>query len=72
MANDPLMRAEEAAAYLRTSIWTLAKLKRNRAGPKFYRVGKSPAARYRKSDIDAWMASNLRYSTKDGADVTRT
>ena len=58
------MTPKEAAEYLRSSPSTLAK--RRLAGgdsPPFTRIG--AAIRYRKSDLDAWMAASVRRSTSD-------
>jgi excisionase family DNA binding protein len=48
---------KEAADYLRSSISTLAKLRHKRKGPAYTRIG--VAIRYRRPDLDAWMASQL-------------
>jgi excisionase family DNA binding protein len=64
MSTETYMTPKEAAAYLRSSPSTLAK--RRLAGgnsPPFTRIG--AAIRYRKSDLDAWMAASVRRSTSD-------
>ena len=56
MTNDLLLTPLEAAAYLRISVATL--LRRSRAGEiPGVRVGK--LWRYRKSDLDEWLASKV-------------
>jgi len=51
----------EAADYLKSSTSTLAKRRLNGDGPSFTRIGR--AIRYRKVDLDAWMAARLTSST---------
>jgi excisionase family DNA binding protein len=48
---------KEAADYLRSSTSTLAKLRHKRKGPAYTRIG--VAIRYRRADLDAWMAGQL-------------
>lgn len=58
MANDQrgtLMRAPEAAEYLKLSTSTLAKLRHRREGPAFLKVGKRVVA-YRLEDLNKWIA----------------
>lgn len=52
---------KEAAAYLRTSPSTLAKRRLYGTGPRYCRIGR--AIRYRKSDLDAFMADTAVKST---------
>jgi excisionase family DNA binding protein len=58
----------EAAAYLHSSISTLAKLRVYGGGPVFHRIGR--AIRYRKADLDQFMeltrASSTSVFQKDG------
>jgi len=65
MKTDPSLKEffkpKEAADYLRTSPSTLAKRRLYGGGPRFTRIGR--AVRYRKSDLDEFMASNLQRST---------
>jgi excisionase family DNA binding protein len=53
----------QAAGYLNSSVSTLAKRRLYGGGPCFTRIGR--AVRYRKSDLDEFMASNLQQSTFD-------
>lgn len=61
MDNDQYLTAREAAAYLKTSTSTLAKRRLYNDSPRFTRIGR--AVRYRKSDLDGFMAANLQRST---------
>jgi excisionase family DNA binding protein len=63
MTTDLYMTPKEAAEYLRSSPSTLAKRRLFGGGPIFTRIGK--AVRYRRSDLDAWMAGTARRSTSD-------
>jgi excisionase family DNA binding protein len=63
MSQDTYMTPREAAEYLRSSPSTLAKRRIFGAGPIFTRIGK--AVRYRRSDLDAWMAGTARRSTSE-------
>lgn len=65
MINTSLewMRPREAAAYLKTSISTLAKRRLTGDTPKFTRIGR--AVRYRRDWCDDWLASKARCSTSD-------
>lgn len=62
MVNNYLS-ASEAAKYLGLSESYLAKLRMgtcSESGPAFCRIGQR-AIRYRKTDLDAWMASRLAF-----------
>ena len=48
---------KEAADYLRSSTSTLAKLRHRGKGPAYTHIG--TAIRYRRRDLDTWMASQL-------------
>jgi excisionase family DNA binding protein len=63
MSSETYFRPKEAAAYLRSSTSTLAKLRVYGGGPVFCRVGRS--IRYRKSDLDEFMAHTCARSTSD-------
>jgi excisionase family DNA binding protein len=65
MPDDTYLTAEEAARYLRTSTSTLAKRRVHGTGPQFTRIGR--AVRYRKPDLDAFMASAVVNSTSEAA-----
>ena len=49
---------EQAARYLTIGASTLAKLAMQGKGPRLVRIGR--ACRYRRSDLDAWMATRAR------------
>jgi predicted DNA-binding transcriptional regulator AlpA len=65
MAEDTYtyLRSPEAAAYLKVSPSSLAKKRVYGDGPKFARWGK--AIRYRREDLDAYMAARLVRSTSE-------
>ena len=55
--DDFLMDTAALAAYLGVSERTIANWRaesRDQSGPRFYRIG--ALVRYRKSDVDAWLA----------------
>ena len=55
----------EAADYLRLKAQTLEKWRLTGRGPKFAKMGTRVV--YRRSDLDAWLAGQLRRSTSDPA-----
>ena len=59
-------KPKEAAEYLRTSSSTLAKRRLYGGGPQYTRIGR--AVRYRKCDLDEFMAANLQRSSFEGAE----
>ncbi|MCK1580698.1 helix-turn-helix domain-containing protein [Bradyrhizobium sp. 168] len=61
--NERYYSPKGAAAYLRTSPSTLAKRRLYGTGPRYCRIGR--AIRYRKSDLDEFMAANTVSSTSD-------
>jgi Helix-turn-helix domain len=63
MTPDIFMTPKEAAEYLRSSPSTLAKRRLYGNGPAWSCIGK--AIRYRRADIDVWMAGNVRRSTSE-------
>jgi excisionase family DNA binding protein len=64
MSVETYLTPREAAAYLKSSTSTLAKRRLRGRGPKFSRIGR--AIRYRKLDLDEFMA-NTRVSCTSGA-----
>jgi excisionase family DNA binding protein len=62
-SQEAYFKPSEAAEYLRSSESTLAKKRLNGDGPPFVRIGR--AIRYRRSDLDAWMAASIRTSTSE-------
>lgn len=66
--NDKLLTTEQAAQMLGTSVSFLAKSRLNaRPGIPYVKVG--AAVRYRRSDLEAFIASNVRRSTSEVAPV---
>jgi excisionase family DNA binding protein len=63
MTSDTYLTPREAASYLRTSTSTLAKRRLSSDGPAFTRIGR--AIRYRREDLDAYMAGRLVRSTSE-------
>ena len=63
MTSELYLKPTEAAEYLRTSVQTLAKRRLYCSEPKFCRIGR--AIRYRKSDLDGFMARSCVASTSD-------
>jgi len=57
------LKPREAAAYLKSSTSTLAKRRLYGNGPRYYRIG--TAIRYRKSDLDQFMARSTATSTSE-------
>lgn len=60
--EDPLLKPAEVAAYLGTSVGSLAQQRYRGQGPRFIKMG-AKAVRYRSSDIAAWLAANTRQQT---------
>jgi excisionase family DNA binding protein len=63
MTSETYLTPPEAARYLRSSVSTLAKLRVYGGGPEFTRIGR--AIRYRRTDIDTYMADQLVRSTSE-------
>ena len=62
--EQELLTPREAAAYIRGSKSYLDKLRVYGGGPRFLRPGKRKIL-YRKSDLDAWLASQSFDSTSE-------
>lgn len=63
-----LMNTIEAAEYCRLSKQTLERFRLTGEGPNFIKYGKSGgtgAVRYRKEDLDAWIAGRIVRSTSE-------
>src|SRR5262245_11474079 len=58
-APDRLMTIDEVAEYTQIPKYTLYKLHSQRRGPLAAKLGRH--LRYRRSDVDAWIASNVVY-----------
>jgi excisionase family DNA binding protein len=63
MNSEGYLKPRDAAEYLQISTSTLAKLRVYGGGPKFVRWGK--VIRYRREDVDAYMAARLVHSTSE-------
>ncbi len=63
MAN-PLLTPAEAGAQLGLTPGALAQLRYTGGGPLFIKLT-AKAVRYRQSDLDAWIASKARESTRE-------
>jgi len=62
-----ILDTAEAARYLGISCPTLERFRLKGDGPKFAKLtpGKRGPVRYRRADLDAWVASKLVSSTSD-------
>jgi predicted DNA-binding transcriptional regulator AlpA len=63
---EPLLSTKQAAAVLGFHASYLAKARLTGAGPRYLKIG-GRSVRYRRSDIDAWLAEKARASTSDPA-----
>lgn len=61
-----LMTVSEAASYCRLSRPTLDRYRMTGEGPRFAKFGQGKGAvRYRKEDVDAWIAGRMVRSTSE-------
>lgn len=60
-----ILDTAEAAAHVRLSPVTLERLRCKGDGPRYAKLGKS--VRYRRGDLDEWVASRLLNSTSEEA-----
>ena len=58
-----ILDTPEAASYLKLSAVTLERRRIQGDGPPYCKLGKS--VRYRRADLDAWLASRLIRSTSE-------
>jgi excisionase family DNA binding protein len=65
MKSDSYLTTEEAAAYLKVAANSLAKRRVTGNTPRYFRWGR--AIRYRREDLDAWMAERSARSTSEYA-----
>jgi predicted DNA-binding transcriptional regulator AlpA len=63
LAENEILKPADAAAYLKLSQSTLAKLRLYGTGPRYTKVGR--AVRYRRADLDAWINARYAESTSD-------
>ncbi len=59
-----VMNTPEAAKYVCLSKPTLERLRLTGDGPPYAKLGK--AVRYRRADLEAWLASRMIRSTSEG------
>lgn len=64
-----LMPPEEAARFLGFKEGWLAKLRMTGGGPKFVKLGR--LVRYRRADLEAWIASHVVASTSERSKAQR-
>ena len=64
-----LLTQREAADLLRLNERTLIRLRVSGGGPKYVRIGKTKAVRYRQEDVQSWLASKLIGSTSEEPDL---
>lgn len=64
MVSD-ILDTRGAASYVKLAAVTLERFRLTGDGPPFCKLGKS--VRYRKADLDEWLASRLIRSTSEGA-----
>lgn len=60
-----ILDTPEAASYVKLSSVTMERLRLKGDGPLYCKLGK--AVRYRRADLDDWLASRLIRSTSEGA-----
>jgi len=65
--QDALFRSPQAAKYLTLSKQTLDLWRCQGRGPQFLKVGR--AVCYRRSDLDAWLNGQVRYSTQETSSI---
>lgn len=58
-----IMNVEEAAKYVRLGVGTLNRFRVSGGGPRYAKLG--GAVRYRREDLDAWIAGRLVRSTSE-------
>jgi hypothetical protein len=60
-----VLTPKQAATYLHLSARTLETMRTRGGGPPFAKYGEGRSARvvYRRSDLEAWIASRVRHST---------
>lgn len=61
--NTDILTTKEAADYCRLGKPTLERFRVTGAGPRFVKLG--GAVRYRRCDLDAWLASRVVASTSE-------
>ncbi|ODA66048.1 Helix-turn-helix domain protein [Methyloligella halotolerans] len=59
--TSPYMRPAEAAEYVRLSVSTLAQMRVEQRGPKYFKAG--GRVLYRLSDLEEWVESRIYVGT---------
>lgn len=62
-----ILTTPEAATYVRLGKPTLERFRISGAGPQFCKLG--GAVRYRKTDLDEWLASRVVRSTSEAGEI---
>jgi predicted DNA-binding transcriptional regulator AlpA len=62
--GNRLLRAPEAADYIRLSASTLAKMRLRGDGPRYIKAGMRIIA-YQEDDLIAWLSARMRRSTSE-------
>jgi excisionase family DNA binding protein len=57
IVDSPLLSIEETADYLKVSISTLARMRRDKNGPQYVQIGYR--VMYRKEDLDAYIETKI-------------
>ena len=65
MENPQIMNVEEAAKYVRLGVGTLNRFRVTGGGPRYAKLG--GAVRYRREDLDAWIAGRIVRSTSEAS-----
>lgn len=60
-----IMNVEEAAKYVRLGVGTLNRFRVTGGGPRYAKLG--GAVRYRREDLDAWIAGRIVRSTSEAS-----
>jgi hypothetical protein len=63
VTDDPLWDENELSAFTKKSPRTYQAMRVHGGGPKYIKLGAH--VRYRRSDVFAWLAANVRESTSD-------
>lgn len=63
MMNVEILKTNEAATYCRLGKPTLERFRITGGGPAYLKLG--GAVRYRRCDLDAWLAARLTRSTSE-------
>ena len=69
---DPLLPPRVVAEWTGESVSTLARHRVNGDGPPFVKIGtkRQSVVRYRRSDVERWIESQIRRSTSDRGDAS--